>query len=214
MDDIFSKLKAQLQTSQPQADLPIKPPDPTWLNGIPPLSMITVMTLNFFDNGSDRKVKWSSARYAMNIQMFTQTQPFTPSVSLAAWKGTIQLHDPDFWMRYVEHKKDKMDETTFEHLKAIYVETFKTFPDGTLLGTFTDKNSGTNYSWLYVMRFWFDEFDEPNLQICLDEAMPTIDVWETVVPVPGQNLPVLRARHDPHKLWRRGRSPGKGRKHQ
>ena len=182
MDDMFSKLEEQLQTSKPHSKPSSRPADPTWLNGIPHASSITVMTFNHFDNGQDHKQKWSSARYTMNIQMFTQTEPFTPSASLAAWRGTIQLHEPDFWMRYVEYKKGKMDEATFERLKGIYVETFKTYPEGALLGTFSDKNSGTNYSWPYAMRFWFDEFDEPNLQIFLDEAVPIIDVWDRVTP--------------------------------
>ena len=34
------------------------------------------------------------------------------------------------------------------------------YPDNALIGTFTDKTSGTNYSWPYFLRFYYDKFEE------------------------------------------------------
>jgi hypothetical protein len=174
------------------------------LNGIPAISTVTVATFNLFDNGADQKVKWSSARYSMNIQLFTQTTPFTPSVQLADWYSTVQLHDPDFWISYIDHKANdkKIDQPTYDSLKAAYYSTYNDHPKTALMGTVTDKNYGTNYSWPYYLRFWYDEFNEPNLEVYLDDKLPTIDIWDAVKPVEGKVLPILRARYNPLGLWK------------
>jgi hypothetical protein len=212
MNPLFSQLRSQLVGAPVPAATPATIPAPTGLNGIPLVSQITVATFNFFDNGEDHKVKWSSARYSMNIQLFTQTQPFTPSYNLVDWYSTIQLHDQDFWIRYVEHKAEtkKIDDETFEHLKAAYARTCTDYSKGALIGTVVDKNCGTNYAWPYFLRFWIDEFEEANLEVHLDDMLPVIDTWDAVKPVPGKALPVLRASYNPLGFWKR-KAP-KGRK--
>jgi hypothetical protein len=208
MTDIFSALEARLASMEatPLA-APCSTPvsAPTGMNGIPAVSDITVITFNLFDNGENLKVKWTSSRFAVSMQIFTLTTPFTPSSSLAAWTGTVQLHDPGFWHNYIEfkHKEGKIDQATYDRLTAMSRDTYqdanKVDPR---IGTFLDKCHGTNYSWPYAVRFWFDQFGEPNLELSLDEVMPTIEIWETVKPVPGKTLPVLRARHNPLNLWK------------
>ncbi|MPR11805.1 hypothetical protein [Microvirga tunisiensis] len=219
MNDIFSALEQQLAilngTTSFIPSISVAP-QPSGLNGIPPVSDITVATFNHFDNGPAHKTKWSSSRYAMNLQFFTQTAPFTPSAGLAAWKGTVQLLEPDFWFSYVEFKHDegKIDAETFAYLRAAYETTLRNYPGNVLLGTFTDKNSGTHYSWPYFVRFFYDKFEEANLEVWLDEQLPTIIAWEPVPQVPDQFLPIIRSRYNPHNLWKSGRPMGgKGKKH-
>jgi hypothetical protein len=72
-----------------------------------------------------------------------------------------------------------------------------------------DKSHGTAYSWPYFVRFWTNPFGEPVLELSLDEVMPHIDVWETVKQVAGKNLPIMRARYNPHGLWVAKRPKGK-----
>jgi hypothetical protein len=213
-------LEDQLQNlggSSPSSSInPTSSSSPSGLNGIPSVAEITVATFNHYDNGKDHKTKWSSSRFTMNLQFFTQTEAFTPNAGQAAWRGTVQLHDPGFWITYVEHKhgENKIDADTYAYLKAAYRKTMDEYPDNALIGTFTDKTSGTNYSWPYFLRFWHDRFEEPNLEVWLDEMLPKIDVWEAVKTVPGKNLPILRSRYNPHNLWKTGRPMGgKGRKH-
>jgi hypothetical protein len=205
MNPLFTQLRQQLAGGIIPAAKPVPTTSPTGLNGIPLVSQITVATFNFFDNGEDHKVKWSSARYSMNVQLFTQTQQFTPSLGLVAWYSTIQLHDADFWIRYVEHKAGtkKIDEDTFARLKEVYRKTCTDYPKGALIGTVVDKHCGTNYAWPYFLLFWIDEFEEANLEVHLDDMLPVIDAWETVKQVPGKSFPILRARYNPLGLWKR-----------
>src|SRR5688572_13915115 len=100
-DNVFERLRAGLSRA-PEPDA--TPLALSALNGIPPAEQITLATFNFFDNGSSVKGKWMSARRTMNAQLYTITHKITPKASLAAWSGTVQLHDADFWMSYVDHK--------------------------------------------------------------------------------------------------------------
>jgi hypothetical protein len=215
MTDIFSALEARLASMEatPSAIPSLTPVlAPTDMNGIPAVSDITVIKFNLFDNGENLKVKWTSSRFAVSMQVFTRTTPFTPSSSLAAWTGTVQLHDPGFWHNYIEfkHKEGKIDQATYDRLIAMNRDTYRD-PNKTdpRIGTFMDKRHGTNYSWPYAICFWFDPFGEPNLELSLDEVMPTIDIWETVKQVPGKTLPILRARHNPLNLWKPKYAKGK-----
>ncbi|MBL0406422.1 hypothetical protein JKG68_20905 [Microvirga aerilata] len=219
MTNIFDVLERQLQNLEGgnSSSSTNNTSDPlSGLNGIPSVAEITVATFNHYDNGKDHKTKWSSSRFTMNLQFFTQTEAFTPREPLAAWKGTVQLLDPGFWISYVDvkHEEGKIDADTYAYLKAAYRKTMDEYPDNALIGTFTDKSCGTNYSWPYFLRFYYDRFEEPNLEVWLDEMLPKIDVWETVKTVPGKPLPIIRSRYNPHNLWKPGRPMGgKGRKH-
>ncbi|MBJ6124047.1 hypothetical protein [Microvirga splendida] len=216
MAGIFDNMRDALvsaNTVQIQQDTLIDSSQVVSLNDIPPAILITVATFNHYDNGKGHKGKWSSARYAMNVQFFTQTQAFTPSPALSAWSGTVQLHDPGFWMSYVDHKasEGKIDIVTHHYLKEQYKRTVHEYPDNALMGTFTDKRCGTNYSWPYFLRFWYDQFEGANLEVHLDAMLPTIIAWEEVKPAPDKKLPIIRARYNPLGLWKgRGASLKKG----
>src|SRR4051812_25098735 len=93
---------------------------------LPAAADITVVTFNYYDNGEDVKSKWSSSRWALNWQFFTQKDPFIPNTNLAADYGTVQLHATDFWMSYIDDAghKDKMSPETYAFCKTIYNETW------------------------------------------------------------------------------------------
>ncbi|MGF9764458.1 hypothetical protein AAII07_56120 [Microvirga sp. 0TCS3.31] len=214
----FNLLRSQLGSASPVSVQPTEiqaVSTSSWINGIPNAAEVTVATFNHYDNGQDHKGKWSSSRFTMNVQLFTHTQPFTPSPALAAWKGTVQMHEPGFWLNYVDHKHGdgKIDAATYNYLKEQHRKTAHEYHEGALMGTFTDKNSGTNYSWQYFLRFWYDKFGEPNLEVHLDAILPTLDVWEAVKTVPGKYLPILRSRYNPHGLWKPKSFGSKGGKH-
>ena len=213
MTDLIARMKAEIATMEaapPTA--PLSSSVPSGMNGIPTVSDITLITYNLFDNGASHETKWSSSRFAVSLQVFTLTTPFTPSPSLAAWTGTVQLLDPEFWHNYItfKHEEGKIDQVTFDRLTEMYRATYQDAnKSDASIGTFVDKSHGTAYSWLYFVRFWTNPFGEPVLELSLDEVMPHIDVWETVKQVPGKNLPILRARYNPHGLWVAKRPKGK-----
>jgi hypothetical protein len=205
MTYIYAELNAMLAMDAEPSPLLSSSLTVTRLNGVPLVSEITVATFNFYDNGAGHKVKWSSGRYSMNVQLFTQTTPFTPSKALADWKGTIQLHDPGFWHNNVEakHQQGIIDKATYDRLtgmcQATYRDESKVHP---LIGTFVDKNSGTNYSWPFYARFWTDATSgDPAFELVMDEAMPVICIWQDVKTSPDKHLPILRGKFNPHGLW-------------
>lgn len=182
---------------------------PTPTHAFPHPSEITLATINYYDNGPETRGKWHSSRFALNWQMFTQTQPFTPSSRLSAWSGATQMHDPDFFAHYLEQKghAEKMGEQCWRFYRGLYDNSFKMHDDGRatalpLLGQFISKYPGTTVHYGCVARMWWDEFEELTAEIFLDQTLfATIDVNRVANNIKDpKNL--LRGHHDPMKLWR------------
>lgn len=118
-------------------------------HGFPHPSEITLATINYYDNGADTRGKWHGSRYALNWQLFTLTEPFTPSKKLSAWSGATQMHDPDFFVHYLEAKNHakNMGAECWEFYCALYRDSFQMLKDGKckdrpLLGQFISKFPG------------------------------------------------------------------------
>src|SRR5918993_495952 len=123
LTDLITRMKAEIAAIEAApSTAPLSSSVPSGLNGIPAVSDITLITYNLFDNGASHKTKWSSSRFAVSLQVFTLTTPFTPSPSLAAWTGTVQLLDPGFWHNYIafKHEEGKVDQITFDRLTEMY----------------------------------------------------------------------------------------------
>jgi hypothetical protein len=207
MEDIFARLAEEASTAdaiiQAESDSPVEAP------GFPPASAITLMTFNYYDNGPDRKVKWSASRYTMNVQVFTLDTPFTPSSKLAAWEGTVQLHEPYFFDNYTEHywsdHPDCISPDQTALYKTVIAETagMPKVEEGPLLGQFWSKSPGWEYHWGSLMRVHYNEFGEFVCEVYHDGETYLIDTFASVPQENGKLLPVMRGRHDPGKLWRK-----------
>ncbi|SEH89184.1 hypothetical protein SAMN02799636_04315 [Methylobacterium sp. 275MFSha3.1] len=178
-------------------------------HGFPTPAEITLATINYYDNGPEIRGKWHGSRYALNWQMFTQTQPFTPSSLLSAWSGATQMHDPDFFARYLEQKghAEKMGEPCWQFYRSLYDETFAMRDNGCatalpLLGQFISKYPGTTVHYGCVARMWWDEFEELIAEVFLDQTLfATIEV-NRVANNAKDPKNLLRGHYDPLKLWR------------
>lgn len=217
MEDIFDYLKAELEHEPPEAVEVLDDPASD-LPKFPPASAITMMTFNYFDNGPNGKQKWSSSRYVMNVQVFTHDKPFTPSRALAVWEGAVQLHDPDFFSNYTdqywEHHPGCITPEQMDSYRQIINETacLPKIEEGPLLGQFWSKSPGWEYHWGWLMRVRYDEFGEFVCEVFHDGEFWRIEHFEAVPQEHGKTLPVMRGRHDPHKLWRKAptKRPRKG----
>src|SRR3954471_13096571 len=70
---------------------------------IPAADKITVGNAYYYDNGTAAK----NRRYMMNLQLFDQTEPFTPDHSIAAWKGYAVLRHPSVFNNWLdEYRKE------------------------------------------------------------------------------------------------------------
>jgi hypothetical protein len=205
----YSQLDSLESASIDAAELPT--------HGFPHPSKITLATINYYDNGADTRGKWHSSRYALNWQLFTLTEPFTPSKKLSAWSGATQMHDPDFFVHYLEAKNHakNMRAECWEFYCALYRDSFQMVKDGKckdrpLLGQFISKFPGTTVHYGSVARMWWDEFDELTVEIYLDRTLlATVDV-NLVANNAKDPKNLLRGNYDPNKLWvSRGNKKGK-----
>jgi hypothetical protein len=207
MEDVFARLAEEAFTAeaiiQAEANTQVE------TLGFPPASTITLMTFNYYDNGPDHKGKWSTSRYAMNVQVFTLDTPFTPSSKLAAWEGTVQLHEPYFFDRYTDqywsNHPDCISPDQTALYKAVITETagLPKMEEGPLLGQFWSKSSGWEYHWGSLMRVRYNEFGEFICEVFHDGETYLIDNFNAVPQESGKSLPTMRGRHDPDKLWRK-----------
>ena len=163
----------------------------------PAANAITVMTFNFFDNG-DVKSKWVSARYAMNLQVFTLTEPFSPTADLAAWTGTVQLHSTSFVGRYLTARHEEHEPIA----RPIIAETdrLKDRYNDILLGQIISKNGGTHYEWGVMLRTFVDDLGEFGAELVhRDTIIPAQDF--TTINDPRRPKLKMVGRYDPLGLW-------------
>ncbi|GJD94786.1 hypothetical protein [Methylobacterium iners] len=206
MTDIFSQLAAQLAVDTVQVQTSPLPKGKSF----PEADDVTVMSINYYDNGftPEQKDKWSESNFTFNWQMFTETQPFTPSKVLAVWSGTTQLLLPDHFIRYLEGKGHaaKMDPAIWRFYMDLDIETQKLpkLKNGPRIGQFRTKYPGDVNHWGDCVRLRWDEFDELNCDIYRDANLePYASI---VVGDPANNLKdpknLLRGRYDPQGLWK------------
>lgn len=168
----------------------------------PDVSEITMITFNFFDNGPNEKATWIKSRHAMNLQVFTRIEPFTPSSALAAWEGTIQLHSTSFVGRYLTAKFPREEEIA----RPMLLSTDSLDPSYTdvMIGQLFSKKGGTRYVWGTMLRTYTDEFGE----MCAELLQGSHIVRDQgFTPVCDTNRPTLKmvGRYDPHGLWQPGK---------
>jgi hypothetical protein len=208
IEDIFARLEADLENEIPETIEVLADPE-NELPKFPPASAITMMTFNYFDNGPDLKQTWSSSRYVMNVQVFTHDKPFTPSRALAVWEGAVQLHDPDFFDRYTDYYWSEHSGCITPEQVASYRKIIRETADmpkveeGPLLGQFWTKSHGWEYHWGSLIRVRYNQFGEFECDVFHDGASYRVEHFEVVPHENDKLLPVMRGRHDPHKLWRK-----------
>ena len=207
-DDLFAKLFAEVEgesTTTPQ-------PAPQEKERLfPEKETITLMTANFFDNASIEKEMWTTARHALNMQVFDLTEPFTPDEKSAAFFGTVQLHSPEYFARYLEayrgRHKDALSEAEWAWYRALVHDTLdlKTPPGVTppKLGQLYSKSSGTHYVWNHVVRVQWTEFGTIFAELFCGDSDPLVIDLDQTVEKGKDTSPVARGRYDPHTLWRR-----------
>ncbi|MGO4526673.1 hypothetical protein AB4097_17650 [Microvirga sp. 2MCAF35] len=207
MEDIFARLAEEASMVDASAEAEANTCLET--SSFPPTNAITLMTFNYYDNGPGGKPKWSASRYAMNVQVFTLDTPFTPSSKLAAWEGTVQMHDPDFFDNYTDHYwSEHSDCITADQIalyKAVIAETaaMPKVEEGPLLGQFWSKSPGWEYHWGSLIRVHYNAFGEFVCEVFHDGETYLIDTFASVPRESGKSLPIMRGRHDPGKLWRK-----------
>ena len=201
-NEIFANLERAFQNadkSQTTNAPTISPKIPVKL-AIDPIT-ITMVTFNFFDNGPEKKVMWTNARYAMNLQIFDQTEPFTPSRDLLAYDFSVQLHTVEFFSRYLEARHPKQ----LDAYKAMIRDTYtmaQTYPD-LLIGQPFSKQHGTSYAWGSILRTYTDDLGEFTAELLID-GTSFRDQGFTKPPARknGKRQPDLISKYDPDSLWR------------
>ena len=187
-----------------QPKTPIKTPHPYSIpKTFPAFDEITLLTFNAYDNGPDEKTSWVKARHAMNLQAFTNTSPFTPSSSAAAWEGTIQLHSCSLVGRYLTAKFPVEEEISRPMLKSTDDLDPDTHTD-VRIGQLFSKRGGTRYAWGTMRRTSNDEFGELNAELLQGDQ---IIHDQGFTPVVDPRRPTLKfvGRYDPHGLWQWGK---------
>jgi hypothetical protein len=208
MSDLRSALDALEALVQPTA-APAPLPSPTApvqrRSALPGFAEITVANVYLFDNGVD--AKWR--RYVVNLQLFTETQPFTPDVTNAAYCGTAILRHPDVFgnvmAEYVREREDTFPQELWrpryldQIQRANALPTMSTMPDFPRIGQLEAQGAGRNYELGSLVRAHVTEHSGLNIDLLLlDGTIPFVDFRTNP---PGNKKPIAYASYDPHRLW-------------
>jgi hypothetical protein len=213
-DEVLKLLEADSAVQLPDN---MNPQAESEVTGIPDASDITLMTVNFWRNQWE-KTTWIKSNEAFTLQFFTMTKPFTPHPKYADRECIAQLHEPGWWIGYLDDytkenagKRPVMSKDQWAWYKSLTNETLDMpkHGGGPLLGQVYDhKGGGTTYHWGAVTRMWVNKYDEMRIDLFLDGKLfhQTIHVDEPNTETNPKMANVkLRGRYDPKGLWIRSR---------
>lgn len=182
------------------------------LSRLPSFDEITLANAYIFDN-SDKGKSFEWMKWRATFQVFTQTTPFTPSRQNAAWQGNAVLRHPDVFSNVMEDYAYKNPTLLPADLwDAAYMPVLRetvampVVGEWPRLGQVQMEGSGTYYEFGSIARVHATVDGEFFLDLLLPGGTITFqDFFVESVKVP--NKPIMRASHDPHRLWlsRKGR---------
>ena len=202
-DEIFANLERILQEPEKSTttDAPkITQPIPEKLVIDP--TTVTMVTFNYFDNGPEKRITWTNARYVMNLQIFDKTEPFTPASDIAVFDFSVQMHTVEFFSRYLEGRHPAQS-TAYRPLIHDTFSMTETYRD-LLIGQPFSKRHGTSYAWGTTLRTWTDDLGEFTAELLID-GTSFRDQGFTPPPVRKNQTgkpPIALSKYDPHSLWR------------
>lgn len=176
------------------------------LSRLPSFDEITLANAYIFDN-SDKGKNFEWMKWRATFQVFTQTTPFSPHSNKAAWEGNAVLRHPDVFSSVMEdyaYKNPKM--LPSDLWDAAYMPVLRETVSMTVVGEWPRlgqvqmDGSGTYYEFGSIARAHVSEQGEFFLDLLLPGGTITFqDFFVESVKVP--NRPIMRASHDPHRLW-------------
>ena len=182
------------------------------LSRLPAFDEIKLANAYIFDNSDQGKnVEWM--KWRASFQLFTLTEPFTPSQQNAAWEGTAVLRHPDVFSSVMEDYAYKNPAMLPADLwDAAYMPVLRetismpVLGEWPRLGQLQMKGSGTYYEFGSIARAHVSAHGEFFLDLLLPGGTITFqDFFTPTTRTP--NGPIKRASYDPHRLWlsRKGR---------
>lgn len=167
---------------------------------------ITMANAYIFDNsGRGKAFEWM--KWRATFQVFTQTQPFTPSHKNAAWEGNAVLRHPDVFSAAMEDYAYKnptmLPADLWDTAYMPVLRQTSTMPingDWPRLGQVQMDGAGTYFEFGSIVLAHETEHSGFLLDLILPGGTITFQnfFYESVV-VPKK--PIMRASYDPHRLW-------------
>lgn len=201
-DEIFANLERALrgESTNTTKTTNSTPAIPDRLEITP--NAVSLITFNYFDNGAEKRVTWTNARYVMNLQIFDITQPFTPSSDIALHDFSVQMHSIEFFSRYLEARHPAQLAAYKDIVQDTYSKV-QVYPD-MLIGQPFSKRHGTSYAWGTILKTWTDDLGEFAAELLIDGT--SFRDQGFAPPPPRKNQggtpPVGLSKWDPHGLWR------------
>ncbi|CAH1672663.1 conserved hypothetical protein [Hyphomicrobiales bacterium] len=181
------------------------------LSRLPAFDEITLANAYIFDN-SDRGKNFEWMWWRATFQVFTETTPFTPSHQNAAWEGNAVLRHPDVFSNVMEkYAYDNPTMLPADLWDAAYMPVLRqtaSMPvngEWPRLGQVQMDGSGTYYEFGSIALAQETTHSGFLLDLILPGGTITFQNFTILPKIPMK--PIMRASHDPHRLWlnRKGR---------
>lgn len=170
---------------------------------LPAFDEVTMITVNLFDNGVSKKNK----RWGINLQVFTETQPFTPHKRLAAWDGCCGvMRDPAIYDRWLlgyiqDHPPGTLSREQAERITGAIIRAGKIpcQPPFPVVGTPMKSIGGKTIYWDSFVTLYQTRDEELKVEIFMPGGRIAIELEEVVKKKAAE--PGYRGVYDPHHLW-------------
>lgn len=201
MSDLRDKIAA-IRAAATTSSQTVAPSPVHSTNTLPHVAEVTVANAFLFENG-DTWRKWT-----VSFQLYTNTQPFSPSTDNTAFDGLAVLRTPDVFCNVMEQYRADHPGAISNEIWSRYVQEStraSNLPSGNhadfpRVGQLARSGCGTNYEFGSFSTAFYTAHQGFALDLTLPTGTIRFREFLEVTKVPGKPSPVLRCRLDPHGI--------------